>query len=460
MISSATGPTQEDLLLSSVILDPRGVTNTCSSIVSGEDFEDLDKGHLWTSLVLLHEAGKPIGDPGVLKSELPRLGVESDLCSGAFIASLLRQSGTASNAVYYATEIAKRARMRRLLVLLERTKRLAGSPEADANELRELLMLDLSAMDSGAFHEAVSFRDGALELVSDIRREQAQDRRSGLFTGIYKLDDSLGSLMPGEMMILAARPGGGKTALAMQMAEHNSQHGRATFFASLEMGRRELIGRYLCPEVDIDSRDLRSGNLRPGDIDRLEQAAKAKDLPLLIWAPSHATLPKVRAAARHAKQVHDTSLVVIDYVGRITPDREQTRLPPRERIAAMAVGCKSLAKELGVAVILLCQLNRESTQGLPGLQHLAESSTLEAEADCVLMLHHPDGDKPHPYATREAIAVIAKDRFGATGIVKLNWTPSTQRFTDQDEVPSRTAHVQRVERVAEFDTWSNEGTFK
>ena len=247
-------------------------------------------------------------------------------------------------------------------------------------------------------------------------------------------------LQSGEMIIIAARPSMGKTALALNLAEQIAMQGAAVGFFSLEMGKQQLVQRLLCARSGIDSHRLRRNMLRSSDFRMLMTACdELMAAPIYIDDTPGMTLLQVRAKARRMKQKHDIKAVFIDYLQLMSLG---SRIESRQvEVSEMSRGVKAMARELEVPVICLSQLNRatEDRSGhRPRMSDLRESGSIEQDADVVAMLHREAyyhlGDDAWFDANQDkenlAELIIAKQRNGPTGSLKLTWDSSATRFRD------------------------------
>ena len=267
---------------------------------------------------------------------------------------------------------------------------------------------------------------------------------TGLTTGFSDLDRLMGGLHPEELVIVAARPSMGKTALAANMAEHVAvEEHQPTLFVSLEMSRLELVQRMMCSRGEINGEKFRSGFLSGTDQKKLiEVSATLGKSPMFIDDTPTRTVTEIAATARRLKRRHDAlGLIVVDYLQLIQPDNPTD--PRQEQVAKMARRLKVLARELAVPVLCLAQLNRQTEMtkdNRPKLSHLRESGAIEQDADVVLMVHREEyylspqeresmrsGANPNS-CLGEAEVIIAKQRNGPTGEVKLNWFQQFTRF--------------------------------
>jgi replicative DNA helicase len=406
-------------LLGACVIDQTVLASVCR-VVSGADFLDGDRGDLFDAFWVLADAGRPLHDAHVLLSELRRLKIADSVRSAAFIAKLLVDGQVhTSHATFYAQTVKRASTLRRLTRIAEQLSARAGQPDADPAAIANWTEAQLTGIDQAQDDTPRPVADVASALLDDLRTPKPH---GGTMTGLVAHDTVAGGWQPGELIVLAARPGIGKTSLAMQIAEHNAKRGRPVLFVSLEMADRELVRRWLAGLADVDSRRLRAGV----DEDAVERIAVEADgvagLPLRIFAPASATLARIRAVAKREAAGPGLALMIVDYIGLVQP--QDPRRQRWEQVAEISRGLKQLAKELSIPVLALAQLNREAQGIEPRLSHLRDSGGIEQDADMVLFLHR-DGD-----AQDQAQLLIAKHRHGQTGRVSLNWHGSRTRFSD------------------------------
>lgn len=287
------------------------------------------------------------------------------------------------------------------------------------------------------------------EALADIeaRRGKGMD---GLPTGFRGLDDLLCGMHRQEMILLAARPSQGKTALGMKLAVNAAAHGGVAFM-SLEMGRNAIMQRLLCSEASVDSQHLRNGMVTDAEMERLRIAGRNMDaLPLIICDKKGVTMADVRSLSRLWRDKHGMELLVIDYLQLMrTFGRVESR---QQEVAGYSAGLKALAGELNIPVVVLCQLNRNPegrTDFRPRPSDLRESGTLEQDADVVMLLHRPEMyfrpgsslDAACPCGCKEqthyrdccrgkAEVIVAKNRNGPVGVAHLHFEAQYTRFSD------------------------------
>ncbi len=440
----------ERALLAAVLVDPSRLAEV-GQVVSGDDFHDPDYGRLFATITTLHEAGWPIGDPAALVPELKRMKLPEAVSTAAFMFKLL-PLGIGAHAVYYAKQVTRAATLRRQhgigCDLLQRLH----DPAADPHDVAQWLDARLQGIGGRSADPSRTIGEIAADVLADLR--QPRDHARGIMSGLVSHDMTVGGWMPGELVILAARPGIGKTALGLQTAMHNATRGRPVLFVSLEMRDRELVTRTLCGLSGVNSRRLRTGRMESGDLEAIEREAdEVGEVPLRIWAPSSATLARIRAVAKRDAAAGGLALLVVDYIGLVRP--ADSKRPRHEQVAEVSAGLKSLAKELNVPVLALCQLNREADAAEPRLSHLRESGSIEQDADIVLFIHRDKQD------ATEARLIIAKHRHGDTGAVALRWVPERTRFDDTGdavEAParSRVASGPRQKPLYDFGEYSDQ----
>jgi len=274
-------------------------------------------------------------------------------------------------------------------------------------------------------------------------------------TGFPDLDRLLGGLRNSEFVVLAARPSMGKTAFAMNIAEHVAITQEApVLFVSLEMSSIELIDRMLCSLAKVDGHRMRAGTIRPEDNQKLvDKAADISNAPMFVDDSPSRSVSQIAAGARRIKKrMGKLGLIVIDYLQLIEPDNPSD--PRQEQVAKMARRLKGLARELDVPVLCLAQLNRqaEAAKGShrPRLSHLRESGAIEQDADVVMFVHREEyyltGEEAERVAG-EADIIVSKQRNGPIGDVRLLWQRQYTRFVS----PAHSGHSE----IDEFNRTQN-----
>lgn len=270
----------EIALLSALVLDPSNMDKV-SGLVSPADFGDVDLGRLYWALALIHDAGLPIGDPHVLVPELKRLRVPEAVREPGFIAALIGR-GVPFHATFYAKQIRCCEILRRQYRMGCELMEMATRPVADHAAIGQWLDSQLCNIGERVDDPPRRLGDLAEEFLEELRRRD-QAATPGVMTGIYVADETVGGWQPGELIVLAARPGVGKSAFASQVSLHAARRDRSVLFVSLEMTGRELANRVLCGAARVDSRRVRAGLVQAKHLEQLQAAAEgSKGLPVRI----------------------------------------------------------------------------------------------------------------------------------------------------------------------------------
>jgi replicative DNA helicase len=309
-------------------------------------------------------------------------------------------------------------------------------------------------LDSKGDNQVSSIRDVLHESLARIdARMQHQHAFGGIETGFIDYDELTGGFHASELIILAARPSMGKTALALNMIEHvaidERGPGKAVLFVSLEMSALEVGDRLLCSRARVNGHRLRNGTISGEESRRLVQTAAAVSrAPLFIDDTPSRNMTEIAANARRLKRRENLALIVIDYLQLIEADN--SRDPRQEQVARIARRLKGLARELSVPVLCLAQLNRQveaTRDNKPQLSHLRESGAIEQDADVVMFVHREEyyqtNEEDRERVKGQADLMIKKQRNGPTGDIKLTWMHDFTRFENSQHVP--------YDEFAEFD---------
>ena len=350
----------------------------------------------------------------------------------AYIGELLSTNYIATHAIYYADLVREKSALRRLVHAGSTIIQDAFAPGTEAKDLIHRAaqqMFDLC--DAQTSNQVTSMHDVMLDIVPYIEGLMA-GKHDGILTGFEELDDYLNGLRPNELIILAARPGKGKTALGMNIAEHVAiDQKKPVLVVSLEMAKRELALRLICSRGKIDGNKIRKKFLGNDDQIRFHKVVdEISQAPMYFDDSPSRTISEIAAVARRLKRQADLQLLIVDYLTLITPDNLAD--PRQEQVAKMARRLKGLARELHIPVLCLAQLNRQMEMGKetePKLSHLRESGAIEQDADIVLLIHHKIiTDKTTEAKEEKSYIIVAKNRAGATGYVEMGWEREYTRF--------------------------------
>ena len=372
-------------------------------------------------------------DAVTLANELVRTNALEEVGGAAYLAEILEAVPHAAHVKYYANIVREKWMQRTLIYAC--TEILAESYEL-ATDIDDLLataerkIFSIVEQQEGGGNLVIS--DILMEAFSRIEeRMNSEGDATGTTTGFADLDAQTTGFQPTELIILAARPSMGKTALVCNMAEAVARSGKGTLLFSLEQSNLELAERFLCITAKVNGHDLRSGNLNAEQRDKLMIASdELSRLPLFIDDQPGRTMGQIAALSRRLHRKDPLGVIIIDYLQLIEPDDKGA--PREQQIAGISRRLKFLAKELRVPVVALAQLNRGvelREDKRPRLADLRESGSIEQDADMVMFLHRPDAYDPED-RPGEAEVVIAKHRSGPTGIVRLTWRKEYMRFED------------------------------
>ncbi len=418
----------EMCLLGSMMLE-KDIVGQAVRLVDREAFYQADHQIIFDVLVKLYEMNRPI-DAVILFEELVKRQLLEEVGGKGYIGQILNSVPSAAHGMHYAGIVREKAMLRQLIGASNDILREAYAPYEAAE-----MVLDKA--EKRIFEIAEKKVGGAMEPMEKVLHEvfeMIENRgQRGLETGFHEMDDMLNGLQKGEMIIVAARPSMGKTALAMNMIEHIAADLRmpcAIF--SLEMSKQQLAQRMLCSRGQIDAHKLRKGMLNSQEYTKLAtvvgELAKAP-----IWVDDSASLTPLdlRAKARRLKLQHDVKCIMIDYMQLMDNPGPESR---QQQITEISRAVKSVARELNIPVICLSQLNRasEGRDGhRPRMSDLRESGSIEQDADVVMILHREDYYKmsePDFQPDNIAEIIVAKQRNGPTGTIKLTFLNKTVRF--------------------------------
>ena len=381
----------ECALLGSMILDWRVIGEVVQIIDSGDSFYEKKHESLFGVLVQMYDQNVSL-DMVQLKHRLEDLGLLDRVGGVAYLVELAESVPSASSAVYYARIVRDKAVLRRLIDA-------AGNILNEAYTGAEPVGAQLDMAEQKIFNLAQTrINEDAAELKVLLQdtyaRLEAHDGRhlTGLESGLFEFDDMTNGLQNGEMIIVAARPSMGKTALALNIAEHIAavNHQPVAVF-SLEMSKQQLAQRLLCSRAGIDSQKVRKYNLSQDEFGQLALVVgELSEAPLYIDDTPSLTLLALRAKARRLVARHDIKALFIDYLQLMSAHQTESR---QQEVSLLSRGIKAMARELNIPVVCLSQLNRspEGREGhRPKMSDLRESGSIEQDADVVALLHRED----------------------------------------------------------------------
>src|SRR5438067_9386341 len=425
----------EESLLGAMLLSKEAIAAAVET-VGADDFYRSAHAHLFEAIVTLYGAGQPV-DPTTVAETLRRAGVLDALGGKNAILRIQTQTPAASNAAFYARIVADHALLRRLVTVGTQVAELGYTLPDDVTAVldeAEQLVFEVANR-----RQTTSLRGIHATLQDSLAHLEAlfdHDRAAtGVPTGFRDLDEVLLGWQPSNLVVVAARPGQGKTAFALGTAVHAAVNvGRPVVFFSLEMGYLELTQRILAADAGVNSRALRTGRIPETDWSRISQAVgRLAEAPLFIDDNPHLTVMDMRAKCRRLKSQHgDLGLVVVDYLQLMSTGARKAENRQVE-VSELSRGLKVLARDLDVPVIALSQLNRSleyRQDKRPMLADLRESGAVEQDSDVVCFIYRDDTYHPDSADKGTAEIIVAKHRNGPTAKIRLAFVEHLTRFAD------------------------------
>lgn len=436
-------------LLGSVLLCPREVMGDCiEQKITPEHFHSPANGIIYGVLRELYDANKPI-DVILLTQLLRDRQLLEKVGGAAFVTGLFGFVPTAANANYYAEILKEKYTLRQIIITCNEFSARSYEEQENVEGFLDQVETKLFQItESRLSDKTFQIKEAVVAALDSI--EKLYERRgeiTGLPTGFEDFDKMTDGLHASEMIVIAARPSMGKTALAMNIAEHvalNGKHAVAVF--SLEMSSQQLVQRLLCSRAKVNLGKVRDGFMAERDFQNLTHAAaKIRDSKIFIDDTAGLSVLELRAKARRLKAQHDIKLIVIDYLQLLKSTSKRAQDNRQLEIAEISSGVKALAKELEIPIIVLAQLNRNpenrtgESKGRPRLSDLRESGSIEQDADLVGLLmreeYYADTDEAKEEASGKATLIIAKQRNGPVGDVPLTFLKEFTRFEDRAKTP-------------------------
>jgi replicative DNA helicase len=410
--------------------------NTAAEVIDASDFFRDAHRRIFDKMVRLQERGDAI-DLVTLKEELTRSSELDEVGGPAYISALVDGVPRSTNVEHYARIIKEKSTLRNLIYSANKILANAYEAEEEADTILDQAESAIFAIADKKIRDGfVSLKDLAESSLDTIEKlASRKELITGVPTGFTDLDEMTSGLQPSDIVIVAARPSMGKTSLVLNMAQHvGTKTDMTVGIFSLEMSKEQLFLRMLTGEARIDAHRLRGGFLGERDWGKLSQAlGTLSEAKIFIDDTPSIGVLEMRAKCRRLQAEHGLHMVIIDYV-QLMQGRGRFENRTLE-LASISRSLKGLAKELHVPVVVLSQLSRASEQRSdhrPQLSDLRESGALEQDADVVVFIYREDqyADKnaPPTEATGTAELIIAKQRNGPTGVVKLAFIREFTRF--------------------------------
>ena len=456
----------EEAVLGALMIDNESLSDTIDSL-QPEYFYKPDNQKIFEAIINLFNNSKPV-DILTVSEELKRMGDLDSVGGMLYISQLTNNISSSSNTEFHARIIAEKFIKRSLISI---SNNIIGDAFNDTIDIFDLLNTaeeKLFNVTEGTLRKSYDKMSvlikGALDNIEVLR--QKEDGLSGVPSGFTKLDRVTSGWQKSDLVIVAARPGMGKTAFALSMARNIAiNHEKAIGLFSLEMSSEQLVSRLIASEAELSASKLRKGDLKDYEMVQLHEKIKQlSDAQIYIDDTPALTVFELRAKARRLVKNHNVEIIIIDYLqlmsaGGNAGNREQ-------EISTISRSLKGIAKELKIPVIALSQVNRgvESRTGTgskrPMLSDLRESGAIEQDADIVTFIYRPEYYKIYEWdngddSRSQAEIIIAKHRNGALENVRLKFTAEFAKFSDIDYFDNFSSNIDAESMISTVSSSMN-----
>jgi replicative DNA helicase len=439
----------EKSVLGALMLDKDALFHVMEILKSGDFYSDAHK-EIYSAAEDLHRKNEPV-DTLTVSDELKRRK-SLDMAGGrGYIAALSTMVPATANAAQYARIVAEKALLRRLIGASSEILDESYRDSRDAREVLDDAERRIFAIAQMGQHKDYSrIKDVLFENYKRINEiANLQGGLTGLTTGFADLDKKTSGLQRSDMIVIAARPGMGKTAFALNIAHKAAlRAGAKVLIFSLEMSKEQLVNRFISLESHVEITRLRDGKLNNDEWERINEAMDVlQNTAIFIDDTPGIPVMEIRNKARRMKSEHGLDLIIVDYLQLMSESgRTENR---NQEISVISRMLKQLAREMDCPVIVLSQLSREVEKRkgkMPILSDLRDSGAIEQDADLIIFLHREDyyteggGEAPDAAQSNLCKTIIAKHRNGETGVVGLSWVGRYTKFADRAYSDSERDH--------------------
>ena len=430
----------ERAVLGGILVNNDGL-NVVLSVITPEDFYREAHRKIIEGIAALVDKGRPV-DILTLSDELQRAGLLEEIGGMAYLSSLMDGVPKTLNVEYYAQIIKEKALLRRLIVSSARiiSASYEQKDEADdlLNEAQTSIIEVAEQRIRPGFIPVRMLTEPTLEMIRAL--SERREAVTGVASGFRSLDNLTSGFHPSELVIIAARPSMGKTALALNIAQHAATRtGTSVAFFSMEMAKEQLVIRLLCAEAELDIKRVRTGFISDREFEKLKLAAETLSRAnISIDETPGVTIMEMKAKARRLKLEQRIDIVFLDYIQLMrTGGRFENR---NQEMSFISRSLKELAKELRIPVVGISQLSRAPEKGRrepkPQLSDLRESGAIEQDADVVVFIFRPEYYHPDDESLKGLAEVnVAKQRNGPTGNINLAFIREYARFAELEFSP-------------------------
>ena len=426
----------EQSVIGAMLMDKEAIV-VASEMLHGDEFYARQHGVLFDAMVELYNEGKPV-DLITLQNRLREKDVPPEISSLEFVKDLLNVVPTSANVKHYATIVAEKALLRKLIRTNEEIANACyvgkDKVETILEDTEKRIFELVQSRNSGDY---VPIRQVVINALEKIEASaKTKGNVTGLSTGFLDLDYKTAGMQPSDFILVAARPSMGKTAFVLNIAEHMAvKDDKCVAIFSLEMSKEQLVNRLFSLESRVDAQQLRTGDLKDSDWEKLIESANVigKSKLIIDDTPS-ISISEMRSKCRKFKLEHGLDIVIIDYLQLMSGSgRSDSR---QQEISDISRSLKAMARELNVPVIALSQLSRAVEQRpdhRPMLSDLRESGAIEQDADVVMFIYRDDYYNKDSENKNIAEIIIAKQRNGPIGTVNLVWLPMYTKFANMEK---------------------------
>lgn len=425
----------EQSVIGSMIMDADAIT-AAADVLTGDDFYNKQYGVLFETMLEIQNSGAPV-DPVTLQAKLKEKDVPPEISSLEFLMDLVAGVITSANVKHYAGIVLEKSVLRKMIRVNEEIANACyggkDSMEVILEDAEKRVFQLAQQRNTGEFVPIRQIVSNAMDKID--KASKMNGYVTGIATGFIDLDYRTAGMQPSDLVLIAARPSMGKTAFALNIAQHVAfKQKKCVAIFSLEMSKEQLVNRMFSLESNVDAQKLRTGQLADNEWERLiESAAEIGKSDLIIDDTPSISVSELRSKCRKYKMEHDLSMIIIDYLQLMSGSgRSDSR---QQEISDISRSLKAVARELNVPVLALSQLSRAVEQRpdhRPMLSDLRESGAIEQDADVVMFIYRDD--YYHPDTDRKGISeiIVAKQRNGPIGTVELVWLPEYTKFANMD----------------------------
>jgi len=445
-IKDKTPPHDDELeraALGSLLEDAEAVSAAIQQHIRADDFYSRANQRIYEAILSLDGKGlRP--DIQTVVQELKHLGKLDEAGGASYVSGLTTVIPSSANIDYYAQMVKNYSLKRSLLKVASEIGVNVYDESKEARETLEKVQQEIFKLSDDkqvfSFRKIGEVLKDTIDIIEKTR--ELKNPITGISSGYEKLDQLTAGFQRDEFIIIGARPSVGKTALALNMAAHTAFHKKTPVaFFSLEMSSIALVQRLISSEASIQAQNLRTGFLSSGDFKKIiDIMGVIYDAPFYIVDMPNMELMDLRSQARKLRSQQEVEIIFIDYLGLI--GHANKYIPRFEQISEISRSLKSLARELHIPVVVLCQLNRDAQFEVPTLANLRDSGSIEQDADLVLFLNREapkkkkndkEDEKQGPIDVIPTDLIIAKQRNGPTGVVKLELVTKYAKFASQSK---------------------------